>query len=152
MSAPQTPLARCAGSRAIPLEIRAEPLEIRRASTWLRTSGTLLGVPEPQLDRLELCLNEVLANLLEHGGAAVAAAPIRLLFELGPETPATARLVVMDAGMPFDPLQRPDKPLANSLQEASPGGVGLRMVRAYCDRLKYQALAGHNELSVEINL
>jgi hypothetical protein len=39
------------------------------------------GVPEEQIDRLELCLNEVLANLGEHGGDAEASHAIQL--ELG---------------------------------------------------------------------
>jgi len=66
---------------ALCLEIDPDPQEFRRASSWLRAGGASLGVPNEQVDRLELCLNEVLANLVEHGGDAVASHTIQL--ELG---------------------------------------------------------------------
>jgi serine/threonine-protein kinase RsbW len=66
---------------ALCLEIDPDPQEFRRASSWLRAGGAALGVPEEQIDRLELCLNEVLANVVEHGGDAMASLAIQL--ELG---------------------------------------------------------------------
>lgn len=134
------------------LEIRAEPLELRRASAWLQERGEGLAVPADQIDRLEVCLNEVLANLLEHGGTPVASQPIRLRLEgFTPPAGAGVRLVISDAGVPFNPLVVSDKPLPASLGEASPGGLGLRLVRAYTDGMAYRVLADRNELSIEMH-
>jgi serine/threonine-protein kinase RsbW len=134
------------------LEIRPEPLELRRASAWLRECGEGLAVPADQIDRLEVCLNEVLANLLEHGGTPTAREPIRLRLEaISPAGGAGVCLVISDAGEPFDPLVVTDKPLPAHLGEASPGGLGLRLVRAYTDGMAYRVLENCNELSIEMH-
>ncbi len=60
------------------LAIDASGDEIRRASEWLSTSLRQRHVPDPQVECLELALNEVLANVLAHGGSAARAEPIRI--------------------------------------------------------------------------
>ena len=134
------------------LEIDPDPQEFRRASSWLRAGGASLGVDEEQIDRLELCLNEVLANLIEHGGDAVASHPIQL------ELRASAlligfdvQLVVSDRGEPFDSGQASPKPLPGSLEEARPGGLGLRLVKAFSDGMVYRVLEGRNELTITMH-
>lgn len=134
------------------LEIQADPHEFRRASSWLRAGGASLGVPEEQIDRLELCLNEVLANLIEHGGEAVASHAIQL--ELGASALPSGfaiQLVVADRGEPFDSDQASLRPLPSSLEQARPGGLGLRLVKAICDGLVYRALEGRNELRITMH-
>lgn len=111
-----------------------------------------MAVPADQIDRLEICLNEVLANLLEHGGAEASGEPILLrLHAITPDAGAGVRLVISDAGVPFDPVVASDKPLPASLSEASPGGLGLRLVRAYTDGMAYRVLEDRNELSIEMH-
>ena len=134
------------------LEIRAEVPELRRASAWLQEQAEAMAAPADQIDRLEVCLNEVLANLLEHGGPRVASQPIRLRLEaITPAAGTGLRLVISDGGAPFDPLEARDKPLPASLSEASPGGLGLRLVRAYTDDMAYQVLEDRNDLWIEIH-
>ncbi len=145
MSAPPAP-----GS--LFLEIHADPLEFRRASSWLRESGAALAVPEEQIDRLELCLNEVLANLVEHGGEEAAQHPIQLQLEaVPPPSGCGAQLVVSDSGKPFDSGQVSLKPMPDSLGEASPGGLGLRLVKAFSDGMAYRVLDGRNELRIAMH-
>ena len=145
MTAPPAP-----GS--LSLEIQADPQEFRRASSWLRESGAALAVPEEQLDRLELCLNEVLANLVEHGGEATAQHPIQLQLEaVQPTDGCGAQLVVSDRGEPFDSGQASVKPIPGSLDEASPGGLGLRLVKAFSDAMAYRCLEGRNELRIAMH-
>jgi anti-sigma regulatory factor (Ser/Thr protein kinase) len=134
------------------LEIDPDPQEFRRASAWLRTGGASLGVPEEQIDRLELCLNEVLANLVEHGGDALACHPIQLeLAASALPSGFDVQLVVSDRGEPFDSGQASPRPLPGSLEEARPGGLGLRLVKAFSDDMVYRVLQGRNELRISIN-
>jgi anti-sigma regulatory factor (Ser/Thr protein kinase) len=134
------------------LAIRAEPPELRRASAWLREQAGGLSLPDDQIDRLEICLNEVLANLIEHGGPPVTRRPIELRLEpIIPRDGTGVRLQVSDGGLPFDPLMATDKPLPASLRDASPGGLGLRLVRAYSDGMAYRVLEDRNELSIEMH-
>ena len=137
---------------ALCLEIDPDPQEFRRASSWLRAGGASLGVPEEQIDRLELCLNEVLANLVEHGGDAVASNPIQLELGTSPVLSGCGvQLVVCDRGEPFDSCQADLRPLPGSLEQASPGGLGLLLVKTFCDELHYKVLEGRNELRITMH-
>jgi len=134
------------------LEIPPDPHEFRRASGWLRVGGASLGVPEEPIDRLELCLNEVLANLIEHGGEAVASHPIQLELRASARPSGFAiQLVVVDRGEPFDSGQASLRPLPGSLEQARPGGLGLRLVKAMSDRMDYRVLEGRNELRITVH-
>ena len=138
--------------RTLSLEIDPDPHQFRRASGWLRAGGSSLGVPEEQIDRLELCLNEVLANLIEHGGDAVASHPIQL--ELRASAMPSGfdwQLVVSDRGEPFDPGQVSLRPLPGNLEQARPGGLGLRLVKAFSDGMVYRVLEGRNELTITMH-
>lgn len=137
---------------ALGLEIDPDPREFRRASSWLRAGGASLEVPEEQIDRLELCLNEVLANLVEHGGDAVASNPIQLELGTSPVLSGCGvQLVVCDRGEPFDSGQADLRPLPGSLEQASPGGLGLLLVKTFCDELHYRVLEGRNELRISMH-
>jgi anti-sigma regulatory factor (Ser/Thr protein kinase) len=136
----------------LPLEIAPDPREFRRASAWLRATAASLGVPAEPTDRLELCLNEVLANLLEHGGVAVAAHPIALQLDvLQQPGGGEVQLVVSDRGEPFDSGQARLKPLAASLEQATPGGLGLRLLKAFSDAMEYRVHEGRNDLTIAMH-
>jgi len=137
---------------ALCLEIDPDPQEFRRASSWLRAGGASLGVPDEQIDRLELCLNELLANLVEHGGEAVASHTIQLELGVSPVPSGFGvQLVVCDRGEPFDSGQADLRPLPGSLNQASPGGLGLLLVKTFCDELHYRVLEGRNELRITMH-
>lgn len=131
-------------SSADELEISGNVAEIRRAAEWLTSVCRQHNVPQDPIGRLELCLHEVLANVITHGGETALAAPIRLRLEMQLDA---ASVTVSDAGMPFDPRSVPEKVLPNTLQEASPGGLGLVMIRRSADRVDYRYERGLNHFT-----
>jgi hypothetical protein len=56
------------------LTIGADGAEVRRATVWLEETCRRRRVPLEQADRLALCLHEVRANVIAHGGSIMAAA------------------------------------------------------------------------------
>jgi len=133
------------------LSFRASADEVRRASEWLEQTGTTLAIPPAAILRLDVCLNEALANVMAHGGGAAVAAPVQLL--LRADTAAaggTACLTISDAGIAFDPVAALPVARPASLMEAEPGGLGLRMMRQSADRLSYRYHAGLNELTCTV--
>lgn len=125
--------------------------EVRTASAWLETACEEAGVPADQVFRLDLCLNEALANIIYHGGPSARTAPVLLSLCVGGETKGgQARLSVSDAGMAFNPLTAPVAEHATSLADAMPGGLGLTMISCYSDRLEYAFLDGRNQLSIYV--
>lgn len=130
------------------LSINPDSSQFRLASGWLGQTGRKLGIPAEQIARLDVCLHEVLANVLDHGGASARSTPIglRLARRRNPDR-AEAALTVTDAGVPFDPLAVLPRPRPRTLAEARPGGLGLVIVRANADSLSYQYTDGRNQLT-----
>jgi serine/threonine-protein kinase RsbW len=130
------------------LTIGASGAEVRRASEWLSANCLQCDIPVTQAQRLEICLNEVLANVLAYGGSAALAAPIRLQLEVLCTTEAAeARMTVSDAGFAFNPLMVTMPPRPNTLAEARPGGLGLVMIRRCSDWLDYRREGEHNHFT-----
>lgn len=130
------------------LTIGANGAEVRRASEWLDTICRQHDVPQALVERLVICLNEVLANIINHGGSTVLSAPIRLLLEVRLDQDGSkASVTVSDAGMAFDPLSVPKRVSPKTLAEASPGGLGLVMIRRCADWLDYRHEDGRNHLT-----
>lgn len=121
------------------LSIRADSDEFRRASAWLDRACRERKVPADRIARLDACVNEVLANIITHGGAKALSMPIDLHLEVRrDEGGGIATMTVSDAGTAFDPLEFLLPPRPATLADAEPGGLGLLMIRSYADRLSYR--------------
>jgi anti-sigma regulatory factor (Ser/Thr protein kinase) len=127
------------------LAIAVSGEEIRRACEWLTTALRRRDVAAPQVERLELALHEVLANVLAHGGSAARAEPVRLRIEVRRKTTTgEARVEVSDAGIPFDPTGAPEHTPARTLAEAPIGGLGLPLIRRCSDWMSYRHEGSRN--------
>jgi serine/threonine-protein kinase RsbW len=130
------------------LAIAANGDEIRRACAWLATTLRQRDVPDPQVERLELALHEVLANVLAHGGSAARAEPFHIRIEVREQaTTGEAHVEVRDAGIPFDPTGAPERTPAKTLAEAQPGGLGLPLIRRCSDWMRYRREGGRNHFT-----
>ena len=130
------------------LSIGANDAEVRRASEWLGAACRRREVPQAQAERLELCLNEALANVINHGGGSALAASIVLSLEVVPvQDGAEVSVTVSDTGAEFNPLSVPQKTTSPTLDETSPGGLGLVMIRRCADRLDYRREGGRNHFT-----
>lgn len=134
------------------LAIAPSIADVRLASDWLARNAAACGVPEAEIGRLDMCLNEALANVIAHGGDSAAAQAIRLLLQVtGPQrADRQASLTVSDAGPAFDAATAPLKQHANTLADATPGGLGLLLMRQFSDALSYQRLADRNLLTFRV--
>ncbi len=123
----------------------AQEAELRRALDWLDAGCRHNGVPPAQADRLVLCLNEVLANIVAHGKPTQ---PIVVRLEVSPNGgDGEATVTVSDACQPFDPLSVPQKAKPVSLEEASTSGMGLAILRHCAEVLEYRHEGGRNHLT-----
>jgi sigma-B regulation protein RsbU (phosphoserine phosphatase) len=137
-----------APSRPDELTIGAGSAEVRRAVEWLEAACRRRGVPQAPADRLALCLHEALANVITHGGGSALAAPIGLALEVGRGPDGiVASITVSDAGTAFNPLALPPKAPPETLDAASPGGLGLVMIRRCADWLDYRHEDGRNRFT-----
>lgn len=124
---------------------------VREASEWLAQCCGKFGVPDDQCVRLDLCLNEIMANVISHGDP-LGQKP-RLLLDLAVihnDEQGEATLTLSDSGMAFNPIDAQHKPRPATLDDASPGGLGLVMLKAFSDRLDYRRENDMNHLAVTV--
>jgi anti-sigma regulatory factor (Ser/Thr protein kinase) len=128
------------------LSIHADGAEVRRATEWLEASCRENQVPPALVDRLILCLNEVLANVIAHGGTRTP--PVTLRLEINPdESGFEASVTVSDRCRAFDPLSVPKRARPASLDDAPTSGMGLEIIRGCSDVLRYKHEGGRNHLT-----
>lgn len=83
---------------------------------------------------LELIFEEIVTNVIRHGGLAESDARIDVSLET---SGSGAVLTFEDRGPAFDPTAHAVKPVAGSIEEASIGGYGLLLVRKTATRIDY---------------
>lgn len=138
-------------NQAAELSIRADAAEVRRASLWLEAAALQQRVPAEQIARLELCLNEALANILAHGGPSARLSEVLLQFRVHQESGVhDAAVTVSDSGIAFDPLTYQAGPRPGTLAEIEPGGLGLIMMKEAADHLDYERSKGRNHLTLTV--
>jgi anti-sigma regulatory factor (Ser/Thr protein kinase) len=140
-----------AGRAATRLEIKANAEEIRTASNWLAALGIQHELPDDVKHRLDVCLNESLANVMAHGGPSALTNPVVLHFRYRHDDPhGVAVLTVSDAGRAFDPAhpKAPSRP--QTLTEAKPGGLGLVMMQRSADHILYHRMGNRNVVTFSV--
>lgn len=133
------------------LSVAADAEGLGTASAWLEKNGLEHEVPKDQIRRLDLCLNESIANIISHGGPGAGGSPVQLQLDLTHSSGAgELSLTVSDGGAAFDPLAHHAKPRPKNLEEAQPGGLGLMMMHEFSDSLKYQYSGGRNQTTFTV--
>ena len=133
------------------LQVRAAIADVRAASEWMAEFGMRHQVPQAQVERLDLCLNEALANVISYGNETALAEPIVLAMHVvTSQATAEASVTVYDAGDEFDMAHAPVAERPHSLAEAEPGGLGLLMLRSFSDALDYRRENDRNALTFTV--
>ena len=58
-------------------------------------------------------------------------------------------IIFRDAGVPFNPLARPDPDITLSAEDRSIGGLGIFLTKKYMDKVEYQYENGENVLTLK---
>jgi serine/threonine-protein kinase RsbW len=126
------------------LQLQAELAEMPRLVAWVAEQAEELGLAGRQRYAIELCLEEVVANLVLHGRPS-GCSPIAITVRL---EAAPLRLTVEDDAVPFDPTAPVALPKPQTLAEASPGGLGLGLVQSFSAWRDYAREEGRNRLTL----
>ena len=117
----------------------------RAAAAWLR--GVSTGLSSSRLTDAELCMDELVTNVVRHAWTDADSGPRFVTVRID-RVGAEVEITVEDAGRPFDPKAEPLAPIAQSLEDALPGGRGLLLVRSIASRLTYQRSQGVNRTTI----
>jgi anti-sigma regulatory factor (Ser/Thr protein kinase) len=103
--------------------------------------GIRAGFTETRRLDVQLALEEVAANVIEHAGLGRNTFWVRLA-----RTGSCLEAVVEDEGEPFDPLSAPAFDPTTPLEARRPGGWGIHLVRQLTDGVSYTRTSNRNIL------
>lgn len=133
------------GHAASVLRLTCAPEDLARLYPWLDAAAAQLRLPAPTIFAMHVALEEVVANAAMHGFAPGDAGEICVRLSTDADD---AVLVVEDTGRPFDLTAAAPRPRPARLEDARPGGLGLSLVRHYCQALDYERQGNCNRLTM----
>lgn len=129
------------------LDLDANETAVRQASEWATEFAARNGLSEDDVYRLDLCVCEVVTNIVSYAFDGEGAHSI----ELSAHTLTNAVVItISDGGRAFDPLALAPPETPYSLEDMSIGGLGIDLVRKFSDECSYKRAAGRNILSFTI--
>src|SRR5262249_1752436 len=124
---------------------RNDDAELRPISDWFREFARDRGLSESRTLDIELCLNELIVNVINYAYADRGRHEIRLSLE---GDAGEIRATIEDDGRPFNPLEKDAPPIPDSLEEAGIGGWGIPLVRALASDFSYERRNGRNRVTI----
>jgi anti-sigma regulatory factor (Ser/Thr protein kinase) len=126
--------------------LRNDRAEIRRLAGLAEQFGRAAQLGDDEVMNLNLVLDEIVTNVLDHGFDGLAGdAEIRLTLTREGDA-LTIR--VEDNGRAFDPLQAAPPDLDAPIEDRPVGGLGIHIVRSVMETIEYQRRGGHNVLTM----
>ena len=122
-------------ARSIPADGGRLPELLDAIERWLGNHG----VPMAQAASIMIAFDELLSNVVNHGGGAIEVS-------IG-IADAAIQATVSDDGPRFDPLKRPAPDTDADIDERAIGGLGIHLVREMMDEVAYAYRQGRNELT-----
>jgi len=134
----------CNDQLDLPPDLRAVP----QALQWLENIALRESWPAREVFGLSLCLDEALTNVIAYAFDPPVAEPaIHVACQISDNR---IELALRDNGRAYDPTAGEPPPLASTLDDASIGGHGVRLMRHYLHDMTYRREAGWNRLSMVV--
>jgi serine/threonine-protein kinase RsbW len=99
------------------------------------------GLARKDAWELQVALDEVVSNSINHGCAGRPEGFVEIVFEL---KGGTLEVTVVDDGPAFDPLSLPAPDTDAPIDARRPGGLGVYLVKRLTDRADYDRLDNRN--------
>jgi serine/threonine-protein kinase RsbW len=126
------------------LVLRGSDEGLRAARTGLDAFAKAHGIAREGVWPFQVALDEVLSNVVRHGGpraSGLARVEVRLRLDED-----ALEMVVEDDAPAFNPLDAPPPDTKSPLQERTPGGLGIALVRQLMDVMEYTRAGDRNRL------
>jgi serine/threonine-protein kinase RsbW len=123
--------------------------EVGRVIDSLEEFGERIGVPQQQVLRFALALDELITNIISHGFSGCKGCTIRLIVE---HRDGVLSAELVDDGPPFDPFAAEVEAPTGDLEHRRIGGLGIALVKNVMDQFGYDRDGGFNRVSVKMKL
>lgn len=131
------------------LILRSRLEELAQVFPWVESLAEAYGIPAVKLFAINLCLEEVLSNVVRHGYRGDPNQTMTVEFEArGSEE---LLFIVEDAAphfRPFDPSVPLEDAAPAALEDIVPGGNGIRLLRKFASSVDWEPLEPGNRLKI----
>jgi serine/threonine-protein kinase RsbW len=128
------------------LTLHSRLSDIAQLPVWIESIASRYSVPSQTHYAMDLCLEEVLVNIIRHGYGREADFPIRVCFKI--PRPGDYLFIVEDDAPRFNPLEVPELPAIDADEEMHLGGQGIRLLRRFANTLNYETTPTGNQLHI----
>ena len=101
------------------------------------------GTPDAASASVLIALDEVMANVMSHGGEGGASPSVEVAVRVADGQIAVE---VSDDGRAFNPIEAATPDTSGSVEDRPIGGLGIHLVRTMMDSVDYERRAGRNHL------
>jgi anti-sigma regulatory factor (Ser/Thr protein kinase) len=131
----------------LPNRREAMPRVVELVDALLDEHGVSSGVRAD----IQVALDEAIVNVIENAWPDDPAGEHAIRVTLG-VADGMFEATVEDDGVAFDPLGRPAPALGGTLDERTPGGLGIHFIRQLMTEVRYARAAGRNMLTMRRSL
>ncbi len=122
-------------SQEFELVVQSRPENLSRVADFIQQAAREFGLTEKETFSISMAVDEACTNIIEHAYAGQPEGHITIRCrQAGDE----CRVVIRDAGRPFDPSQIADPDVEAPLQDREIGGLGIFLMRQLMDEVQFQ--------------
>lgn len=129
------------------MEFIAEIDQLRHILKWIRKELAQMDFDSSRMNKIELASEEALVNIMRY---AYQGKSEKIDVEVRSVPKSHAEIVFKDHGPPFNPLEAKELDLSSTLEERETGGLGIYLIRAIMDEVRYLREGGQNVLTLII--
>ena len=122
---------------------------VRSLAQMVEEFGDANKLPDQQIYMINLALDELITNTVSYGLRGIARPKIEVGLQVDD---ASLILSIVDNGQKFDPTESTNADVSSPVDERPIGGLGLHLIKAFADRVKYEYAGGKNRLTLEHDL
>ena len=132
------------------LELRSRLSDMVQLHPWIETLASRHSIPSDMQFAIELCLEEVVSNVIRHGYAG-AAEDSWVIVRFTMLRAGDFEFIVDDEAPRFNPLNAPEPKVIDSDEEIRVGGQGIRLVRQFANAVEYEETPTGNRLRMSFS-
>jgi anti-sigma regulatory factor (Ser/Thr protein kinase) len=141
------------------LNLRSRLVDLTLAPPWVDSLAAEHDLPPELVFAINLCLEEALSNVIRHGYGGDPDHSIAIHCSIRSIRQAAAGagelvFTIEDHAPHFNPLEAVQAEVAGrqTLDEVTPGGLGIRLLRKFAGSLQYEPLPAGNRLTIGFSI
>ena len=127
------------------LVLKNDIREIKRFSEFIKEAAGKLQLDPKLAGQLRLAMEEAVVNVIDYAYPVDTEGEIHIDLQSNGQV---LRVIISDAGEPFDPTAKEKTDTTLSAEERQIGGLGILLVRELMDSINYERNAGRNILTL----